>query len=106
MRTVLMPRENVESTGQSTARAAERLDWQKREQADFDELLSGLRESTGEALEAPLQSGEKELLQELVQAIRTIRYGSIVLVMHEGRVVEVSKTVRIRRSRMAQNEKE
>jgi hypothetical protein len=106
MRTVLMPRETVGSTEKSTARAAERLDWQKKERTDFDELLSGLHESTGAALEAPLQSGEKELRRELVQSLRTIRYGSIVLVMHEGRLVEVSKTVRIRRSRMAQNEKE
>jgi hypothetical protein len=101
-----MPRETVGSTGQSSARAAERLDLKKREQTDFDELLSGLHESTGGALEAPLQSGEKELLREVVQSLRTIRYGSIVLVMHEGRLVEVSKTVRIRRSRAAQNEKE
>ena len=101
-----MPRETVGPTGQSTARAGERLDWQNKEQSEFDELLSGLHQSAGGTLESPLQPGEKELLQELVQAIRTIRYGSIVLVMHEGRLVEVSKTVRIRRSRMAQNEKE
>ena len=101
-----MTREIVESTGQTTTRAAERLDWQKKGQTDFDELVSGRREGAGEVLDAPLQSGERELLRELVQSIRTIRYGSIVLVMHEGRLVEVTKTVRIRRSRMAQNEKE
>jgi hypothetical protein len=101
-----MTREIVGSTGRTTTRAAERLDWQKKEQTDFDELVSGLREGAGEVLDAPLQSGERELLRELVQSIRTIRYGSIVLVMHEGRLVEVTKTVRIRRSRMPQNEKE
>jgi hypothetical protein len=101
-----MPRETVGSTEKSTARAGERLDWQKKQRPDFDELLSGLHESTEESQEAPLQPGEKELLRELVQSLRTIRYGSIVLVMHEGRLVEVSKTVRIRRSRMAQNERE
>jgi hypothetical protein len=101
-----MPRETVASTGRTAALASGRAEGQKKEQADFDELLSGLHESTGAALEAPLQSGEKELLRELVQSLRTIRYGSIVLVMHEGRLVEVSKTVRIRRSRVAQNEKE
>jgi hypothetical protein len=106
MRTVLMTRETVGSTGQSTTRASERLDWQKKVQEDFDELLSGLHERAGGSLNTPLQSSEKELLRELVQSLRTMRYGSIVLVMHEGRLVEVSKTVRIRRSRAAQNEKE
>jgi hypothetical protein len=101
-----MPRDTVASTGRTAALASERAEGQKKEQADFDELLSELHERTGAALEAPLQSDEKELLRELVQSLRTIRYGSIVLVMHEGRLVEVSKTVRIRRSRMAQNEKE
>jgi hypothetical protein len=41
---------------------------------------------------------ERDLLKELAAAIRGIRYGSVVLTIHEGRLVEVSKTERIRRN--------
>jgi hypothetical protein len=40
---------------------------------------------------------ERDLLKELTVAIRGIRYGSVVLTIHDGRLVEVSKTERIRR---------
>lgn len=46
---------------------------------------------------------EKDLIRELAEAIRTIRYGSIVLTIHDGQLVEVSKNIRFRRNK--QNEK-
>jgi hypothetical protein len=46
-----------------------------------------------------LTDAERELLRELVQAVRTIPYGTIVLTMHDGRLVELSKTVKLRRTR-------
>jgi hypothetical protein len=59
-----------------------------------------------EASETALLANEDELLRQAFQALRAIRYGSIVLVKHEGRLVEVSKTVRIRMGRTAnQNER-
>lgn len=36
------------------------------------------------------------ILREVVAALNTIRYGSIILTIHEGRLVELSKTVRVR----------
>ena len=45
-----------------------------------------------------LPESERELLSELAKAIRTIAYGSIVLTIHEGRLVEISKTIRVRRN--------
>jgi len=47
-------------------------------------------------LEDALQAGEQELVRELIRGLRTIRYGSIVLTVHEGRLVEINKSVRIR----------
>ena len=41
---------------------------------------------------------ERDLLKELAVAILGIRYGSVVLTIHDGRLVEVSKTERIRRN--------
>ena len=41
---------------------------------------------------------ERDLLKELTVAIRGIRYGSVVLTIHDGRLVELSKTERIRRN--------
>jgi hypothetical protein len=41
---------------------------------------------------------ERELLQEVAAAVRDIRYGSVVLTIHDGRIVELTKTERIRRN--------
>jgi hypothetical protein len=65
---------------------------------DFAALNDPIIEGVGPAL---IES-EKELLGELVQALRTIRYGSIVLTVHEGKLVEINKSIRIRRDRSSQ----
>jgi hypothetical protein len=44
-----------------------------------------------------LSAEERELLHELVVGLRTIRYGSIALTVHDGRLVEIHKTEKIRR---------
>jgi hypothetical protein len=44
-----------------------------------------------------LGAGEKRLFEELFSALRTIPFGSIQLTIHEGRLVELTKTVRMRR---------
>jgi hypothetical protein len=49
-------------------------------------------------LREELSTSERELLSELLQALRTIRYGSVVLTVHDGRIVEIQKTERIRRN--------
>ena len=41
---------------------------------------------------------ERDLLQEVAAAVREIRYGSVVLTIHDGRIVELTKTERIRRN--------
>jgi len=45
---------------------------------------------------ASLSSSERELLNEVELAVRSINYGSIVLTIHEGRLIEISKTIRLR----------
>jgi hypothetical protein len=50
-----------------------------------------------------LTAGERELMRELIHALRTIRYGSIVLTLHDGRVAEIHKTERIRRNGSEEN---
>jgi hypothetical protein len=44
-----------------------------------------------------LSGDEQELFQELFRALRAIRYGSVVLTLHDGHVVEIQKTERIRK---------
>lgn len=44
-----------------------------------------------------LSLGEKEWLAEILTAIRTIQYGSVLVTLHDGQVVEIQKTERIRR---------
>jgi len=44
----------------------------------------------------PLSPNEQALVVEILQAVRTIRYGSVSLTFHEGSVVEINKTKRIR----------
>jgi hypothetical protein len=49
-------------------------------------------------LERDLTTAEHELLRELFAAIRRVRYGSVVMTIHDGRIVEVNKTERIRKT--------
>lgn len=57
--------------------------------------LQDFRESLGAA--------EGELLGEFMRALRTIRYGSITLTLHDGRIVEIHKTERIRKNGNKEN---
>lgn len=59
-------------------------------------------ESLGPQLNSAIFDSEAELLREVVHSLRTIRYGSIVLTVHDGHLVEINKTVRIRRPRTNQ----
>lgn len=45
-----------------------------------------------------LSISERELLREVALALRSIRYGSVVLTVHDGRIVELNKTERIRKN--------
>jgi len=49
-----------------------------------------------EALEKGLAASEIQLLRELICALRTLHYGSVNLIVHDGRLVEVQKVERIR----------
>jgi hypothetical protein len=40
---------------------------------------------------------ERELIYEVVRAVRSIRFGSVGLTIHEGKLVEVQKIEKIRR---------
>jgi hypothetical protein len=44
-----------------------------------------------------LSGEERALLHELVRGLRSIRFGSISLTVHDGRLVEIHKTEKIRR---------
>jgi hypothetical protein len=44
-----------------------------------------------------LSAGERELVREIALAVRQISYGSVAVTIHNGRIVEVSKTERIRK---------
>jgi hypothetical protein len=66
--------------------------------------FAALVDATGEDSKAAIFESEKELFRELVDALRTIRYGSIVLTVHEGQLVEINKSIRIRKSRPNQKE--
>ena len=50
--------------------------------------------------EALLFQDEKELIREVILALRTMQYGSILLTVHDGQLVEVSKNIRIRKNRV------
>jgi hypothetical protein len=88
----------------SRSKEQKKLERQEKHSEDLDELLLSLNGRTTEDLEKTLSSKESQILRELVQGIRALRYGSILLVVHDGRLVEVTKTVRLRTSRAGQKE--
>jgi len=47
--------------------------------------------------EKELSREEQELLHEIFRALRLIRYGSVVVTVHDGHVVEIQKIERVRR---------
>jgi hypothetical protein len=47
--------------------------------------------------EKKLSLPERELLHEVLLALRVIRYGSVILTVHDGHVVEIQKIERIRK---------
>jgi hypothetical protein len=48
-------------------------------------------------LERELSLTEQELLQEILRSLRVIGYGSVVITVHDGHVVEIQRTERIRK---------
>jgi hypothetical protein len=48
------------------------------------------------ALEDALSEDKRELLRELIDALQTIRYGSVLVTVHDGQIVEIQKTEKIR----------
>jgi hypothetical protein len=80
------------------------LQRREKQEEDFDGHLSSLNGKTTGELEKALSSNESQILREIAEGIRAIRYGSIVLVVHDGRLVEVTKTVRLRTSRPNQKD--
>jgi hypothetical protein len=71
-------------------------------------MMSGLETTRAESNTAPwegeksLSRDEQELLQEIFRALRVLRYGSVVLTVHDGHVVEIQKTERIRKEKKNQ----
>jgi len=54
--------------------------------------------ATSQDWQQDLSASERELLREVALALRGIRYGSVVLTVHDGRIVELNKTERIRKN--------
>ena len=46
-----------------------------------------------------LSETERQVISQLLEALRSLRYGSVVLTVHDGQVVEIEKTERIRTNR-------
>jgi hypothetical protein len=58
---------------------------------------SGPTSNRAEELERGLSLDERDLLHEIFRALRVIRYGSVLLAVHDGHVVEIQKTERVRK---------
>ena len=46
--------------------------------------------------EAALSDGERDLLHQLIVALRGLQYGSVILSVHDGQLVEIQKIEKIR----------
>ena len=57
---------------------------------------AAVKNSFPEELEIPLSASERELLGELLRTLRSVRYGSVNLTIHDGRLVEIEKVEKIR----------
>ena len=57
-------------------------------------------EANTEVKDDPPSEREREVMQAVLAALRGLRYGSIVLTVHDGRLVEVQRTEKLRISGM------
>jgi hypothetical protein len=87
-----------EAAGRPTNLGARSPDRREDDKADLS-ALAGVSDPVDSVFEATLLPHERELLHDLLQGLRSIRFGSIVLTVHEGHVVEIEKTVKIRKNR-------
>ncbi len=46
--------------------------------------------------EASLSDSERDLLHQLIVALRSLQYGSVTLTVHDGQLVEIQKIEKIR----------
>ena len=97
---------NLKATETALSKECKTLERREKQERDCDEFLSGLNGKTTRDLGKALSSNESQILRELAEGIREIGYGSIVLIVHAGRLVEVTKTVRIRGSRVSKQQDE
>jgi hypothetical protein len=76
-------------------------EFEGQEQQEAAMQAQAATEATQEAAPANTDStyspAERELLADVVRALRGLRYGTVTLTVHEGRLVEIQKTERIRR---------
>jgi hypothetical protein len=85
---------------------APRVNRADRKEPSFGNPSLQLEAQVADRLDTGLDASEEELLREAIRSLNAIRYGSVVLVKHDGRLVEVTTTVRIRGSRPTnENEK-
>jgi len=54
------------------------------------------RDVNMETLEKGISDDERGLLREVIRALRSLRYGSVNLTVHDGRLVEIQKIEKIR----------
>lgn len=90
-----MPHGDAEAAKQNSESRLDHNDHTPK-QSEWSADTSARNAGTAGELES-LPEGEKELIRELIQALRTIRYGSIVLTVHDGQVVGINKSIRIRK---------
>ena len=55
-------------------------------------------------VEKGLAADEIELLRDVIRALRTLRYGSVNLTVHDGHLVEIQKVEKIRIAPKAQRD--
>ncbi len=52
------------------------------------------------ANQSPIEpNNEEEFLREILRSIRTIKYGSVQLIIQDGKIIQVDKTEKLRFSR-------
>jgi hypothetical protein len=59
-------------------------------------MMAGAKNEAGAEV---LSDGERQVIGQLLEALRSLRYGSVVFTVHDGQVVEIEKTERIRTNR-------
>lgn len=64
--------------------------------AKHDAAIDAARRAGGDGVVRPAESGDAEIERRILQAVRSLDYGSVEITVHDARVVQIERREKVR----------